>query len=136
MQAAFPAYSDSLEFPKVPWAPGIDVRTGQHPQLPFDPRNSPTSPIMIATAPPTSIHIALSVGEPVKNREMSELNDFDAETPKIKRRIPPARIASDTALFMKESSLISGREVPAFHTRASPTGDFGDSMVPIIYPSP
>jgi hypothetical protein len=83
---------------------------------------------MIATTPPTSIHIALSVGEPVKNREMSELNDFDAETPKIKRRIPPARIASDTALFMKESSLISGRPVPAFRTRARHIGDFGDHM--------
>ena len=56
---------------------------------------------MIATTPPTSIHIALSVGEPVKNREMSELNDFDAATPKIVRRIPPARIASETALFME-----------------------------------
>jgi hypothetical protein len=76
----------------------------------FDPRNIPTSPIMIATTPPTSIHIALSVGEPVKNREMSELNDFDAATPKIVRRIPPARIASETALFIEKSSF-------DFHTR-------------------
>jgi hypothetical protein len=75
----------------------IEVRIGQHSQFPFDPRNSPSSP-------PTSIHIALSVGEPVKNREMSELNDFDAATPKIVRRIPPARIASETALFMEKSS--------------------------------
>ena len=82
----------------------IEVRIGQHSQFSFDPRNSPTSPIMIATTPPTSIHIALSVGEPVKNREMSELNDFDAATPKIVRRIPPARIASETALFMEKSS--------------------------------
>jgi hypothetical protein len=35
---------------------------------------------------------------------MSELNDFDAATPKIVRRIPPARIASETALFMEKSS--------------------------------
>jgi hypothetical protein len=82
----------------------IEARIGQHSQFSFDPRNSPTSPIMIATTPPTSIHIALSVGEPVKNREMSELNDFDAATPKIVRRIPPARIASETALFMEKSS--------------------------------
>jgi hypothetical protein len=61
---------------------------------------------MIATTPPTSIHIALSVGEPVKNREMSELNDFDAATPKIVRRIPPARIDSETALFMEEFSFL------------------------------
>jgi hypothetical protein len=58
---------------------------------------------MIATTPPTSIHIVLSVGDPVKNREISELNDFDAATPKIMRRIPPARIASDTALFIEKS---------------------------------
>jgi hypothetical protein len=36
---------------------------------------------MMATTPPTSIHIVLSVGEPVKNREMSELKDSDAATP-------------------------------------------------------
>jgi hypothetical protein len=35
---------------------------------------------------------------------MSELNDFDAATPKIVRRIPPARIARETALFMEKSS--------------------------------
>jgi hypothetical protein len=82
----------------------IEARIGQHSHYSFDPRNNPTSPIMIATTPPTSIHIALSVGEPVKNREMSELNDFDAATPKIVRRIPPARMASETALFMEKSS--------------------------------
>jgi hypothetical protein len=82
----------------------IEARIAQHSQSSFDLRNSPTSPIMIATTPPTSIHIALSVGEPVKNREMSELNDFAATTPKIVRRIPPARMASETALFMEKSS--------------------------------
>jgi hypothetical protein len=82
----------------------MEARIGPRSQISFDPRNSPTSPIMIATTPPTSIHIALSVGEPVKNREMSELNDFDAAAPKIVRRIPPARIASETALFMGKSS--------------------------------
>jgi len=36
---------------------------------------------MIATIPPISIHIALSAGEPVKNRETSELNESVAATP-------------------------------------------------------
>jgi len=85
---------------------GIDVKTVQHSQLPFDQRNSPTSPITVATAPPTNIHIALSVGEPVKNREISELNDFVALTPKIISRIPPARIASETTLFIEKFSFL------------------------------
>jgi hypothetical protein len=67
---------------------------------------------MIATTPPTSIHIALSVGDPVKNREMSELNDFDAAAPKIVRRIPPARITSETALFMEKSSFSFSYQAP------------------------
>jgi hypothetical protein len=62
------------------------------------PRNSPTMPMTNATTPPTSIHIALSVGEPVKKREMSELNDVADMTPKITSRIPPIRSAIDTAL--------------------------------------
>jgi hypothetical protein len=44
----------------------------------FYPCNSPTTPTTNATTPPTNIRIALSVGEPVKKREMSELNDVDA----------------------------------------------------------
>jgi hypothetical protein len=62
------------------------------------PRNSPTTPMADATPPPISIHIALSVGEPVKKREMSELNDVAAMKPKIISRMPPTRSASDTAL--------------------------------------
>jgi hypothetical protein len=58
---------------------------------------------MIATIPPISIHIALSVGEPVKKRETSELNDFVAETPKTTRTIPPTSIASKTALFIEKA---------------------------------
>jgi hypothetical protein len=38
----------------------------------FHPRSSPTAPTMDAITPPSNIHIALSVGEPVKKREMSE----------------------------------------------------------------
>jgi hypothetical protein len=59
---------------------------------------------MMATIPPMSIHIALSVGEPVKNRETSELNDFVAATPKTTRTIPPARIASEISLFIEKTS--------------------------------
>lgn len=66
----------------------------------FYPRNSPTAPTTDATTPPTNIQIALSVGDPVKKREMSEVNDVDAMMPKIMSRIPPARSASETALFM------------------------------------
>ena len=63
-------------------------------------RNSPTTPTMDRTTPPISIHIALSVGEPVKKRAMSELNDCAALTPKMSSRIPPASSASATALCM------------------------------------
>src|SRR5437870_12376148 len=66
----------------------------------FYPRNSPTTPMMDRPTPPTSIHIALAVGEPVKKREISELNDPAALTPKIISRIPPASSASETALFI------------------------------------
>jgi hypothetical protein len=59
--------------------------------------------MMIATIPPIIIHIALSVGEPVKNLETSELNDFVAATPKTTRTIPPARIASEISLFIEFS---------------------------------
>src|ERR1700674_611107 len=55
---------------------------------------------MDATTPPSNIHIALSVGEPVKKREMSEVNDVDAITPNTISTIAPARRASETALLM------------------------------------
>jgi hypothetical protein len=71
-----------------------------HSQLFLDARNRPTSPRTVTTTPPTNIHIDLSVAEPVKNREMSELDESYAMMPKIRRRIPPARSASETALFM------------------------------------
>jgi hypothetical protein len=58
---------------------------------------------MDTTIPPSSIHIALSVGEPVKKRETSELNDFVAETPKTTRTIPPKKIASEISLFIEYS---------------------------------
>jgi hypothetical protein len=63
-------------------------------------RSSPTTPTMDAITPPSNIHIALSVGEPVKKREMSEVNDVDAMTPNTISTIPAARRASETALLM------------------------------------
>jgi len=70
----------------------------------FDLRNNPTSPKTIANTPPTSIQIDLSVAEPVKNREISELDESYALTPKTKRRIPPARNAIEIALFIHDPS--------------------------------
>ena len=61
---------------------------------------SPITPTMEATTPPISIHTDLSVGEPVKNRETSELNESMAMTPKTIRTMPPANSASEIALFM------------------------------------
>ena len=66
----------------------------------LDPRASPTNPATAATTPPTSIHIALSVGEPVKNRETSEPNEFDALTPNTISKMPPASSARESGLFM------------------------------------
>ena len=57
---------------------------------------------MDAAAPPTSIHIAFSVGEPVKKREMSELSEFETLTPKTINTIPPTR----SAIEAKSSLLI------------------------------
>jgi len=71
-----------------------------HSQTVFDPRNKLTNPRTVTTTPPINIHIDLSVAEPVKNREMSELDESYALIPIIRRRMPPARTASETALFI------------------------------------
>lgn len=63
-------------------------------------RNSCAAPIMAATKPPTNIQIALSVGEPVKNRDTSELNEFVALTPKATRTTPAIRKAQAMVLFI------------------------------------
>jgi hypothetical protein len=68
----------------------------------FEGRNSPASPITLATTPLTSIHIARSVGAPVKNREMSEPAELVALIPKITKIMPPARRASEMVLFIGE----------------------------------
>lgn len=55
----------------------------------------------VATMPPMSIHTALSVGDPVKNLETSELNEFMALIPNIISTIPPTRKPMETILFMR-----------------------------------
>ncbi len=75
-----------------------------HSQIVFDPRSKPAKPRTVATTPPTSIHIDLSVADPVKNLEISELDESYALMPKIKRRIPPARTAIEIVLFIDDPS--------------------------------
>ena len=57
-------------------------------------------PATAATAPPMSIHMALSVGLPVKKRFTSEPNEFEAWTPRTIRMIPPTSRANGRALFI------------------------------------
>jgi hypothetical protein len=62
-----------------------------------------TSPATAATAPPTTIQMALSVGEPLKNFDTSELKDVEALMPKASRTMPPTRRAIAIGLFIKFS---------------------------------
>ena len=55
---------------------------------------------MAATVPPRSIQTALSVGDPVKNRETSELNESVALMPMIISTTPPTSRAREKALFI------------------------------------
>jgi hypothetical protein len=71
----------------------------------FDLRDKPTSPKTVTTPPTTTIQIDLSVAEPVKNREMSELVESYALMPMIRRMMPPARIANEIALVMDIPSM-------------------------------
>ena len=66
----------------------------------FEPRNVPVRPMTVATMPPMSIQMALSVGEPVKNRDTSELKEFVALMPMIMSAIPPTSRARETILFI------------------------------------
>lgn len=64
------------------------------------PRAKPISPTTPAAMPPISIQIALFVGEPVKNRDTSELKEWVAFIPKITSRIPMANKAMQIGLFI------------------------------------
>jgi hypothetical protein len=57
---------------------------------------------MPSAIPPINIQTALSVGEPVKNRDTSELNEFVALAPNIARIIPPTNNAINMGLFMMQ----------------------------------
>jgi hypothetical protein len=57
-----------------------------------------------AMMPPMSIHTALSVGEPEKNLETSELKEFVALIPKMMSTMPPASRARETSLIIRSSS--------------------------------
>ena len=57
-------------------------------------------PTTIATAPPISIHTALSVGDPVKKRDTSELKEFVAVIPKTTSTTPPTIRKMETGLFI------------------------------------
>jgi hypothetical protein len=87
-------------------AASIRNKYNAHSQTVLDPRIKPTNPRTVAVTPPTNIHIDLSVAEPVKNREMSELEELYASMPKIRRRMPPARSASEIALIMENPSFL------------------------------
>jgi len=53
------------------------------PQDDFDPRNSPANPMMDSTTPPMIIHIALSVGEPVKSTRPARAADMVIDSAKF-----------------------------------------------------
>jgi len=65
-------------------------------------RNSVASPTTAETMPPMSIQTALSVGDPVKNRETSELNELVALTPMMMSTTPPASSAREMILFIMD----------------------------------
>ena len=61
---------------------------------------SPASPTIPITTPPTSNHMDLFVGDPVKNRDTSEPNELFALMPNTVRMIPPANSAIKMTLFI------------------------------------
>jgi hypothetical protein len=60
----------------------------------------PANPATVATTPPINIHIALSVGDPVKNREKSEPIESDALTPNMINMMPTTSSTSDIGDFI------------------------------------
>jgi hypothetical protein len=64
------------------------------------PRKVNPSPTAAATTPPSNIQTALSVGDPVKNLDTSELNEFMALMPKMMSTTPAMMSAMETMLFI------------------------------------
>jgi len=61
---------------------GWECADGVKFHAPFAPRSKPNNPTMAAPVPPISNQTALSVGDPVKKRDTSELNEVHrAHTP-------------------------------------------------------
>jgi hypothetical protein len=58
------------------------------------------NPTRAAMTPPMSIQIALLVGDPVKNLETSELNEFVALKPTTMRIMPPTSRARERSLLI------------------------------------
>jgi hypothetical protein len=67
-----------------------------------------TNPATTPIAPPTKSQMVLSLGEPVKRRDTSELNDWEAFIPKTMRMIPTASSAMEIAWFIVVSKLLEG----------------------------
>jgi hypothetical protein len=85
----------------------LALEDGVVPKMPryafLPPSVKPANPAIPITTPPINIQTALSVGEPVKNRETSELNEVVALMPRIVRTTPATRSAIAIGLFMAES---------------------------------
>jgi hypothetical protein len=76
------------------------TRSPPRAQLCLGLRHSVASPTTAATAPPMSVQTALSVGDPVKNRETSELNELVALMPRTRKTMPPTSSAQEMVLFI------------------------------------
>lgn len=85
-------------------------------QSPFLPRKLPNNPTMATAMPPSNSHMALSVGEPVKNRDTSELKESMALTPHIIRTTPMTSSATDILLFVLPKVWRSKRLAAAYDT--------------------
>jgi hypothetical protein len=80
---------------------GRNGKSRERTQARFQLRNMDTRPMTAATVPPMSIQIALSVGEPLKNRDTSELKEFVALMPMTMSTTPPMSRAREIILFIK-----------------------------------
>jgi hypothetical protein len=69
-------------------------------QVDFQLRNVPVRPTIAVKVPAMSIQTALSVGEPVKNLETSELKEFVALNPAMISATPPMRNMREMILFI------------------------------------
>ena len=64
-------------------------------------RNVSVNPASAMTVPAISIHMALFVGVPVKNRDTSELNESMAVNPRTISTAPAPRSATEIASFIE-----------------------------------